>query len=85
MGQWGHAGQSGFLPYSQNLKWQKTFTWPTAAIDNNTNWDKKWVIWLFLIRRLSLLLVFRMFNTTLHQDKKCLVFFSRQKYNAIFT
>ena len=39
---------------------------------------KKWAIWLFLIRRLSLLLVFRMFDGTNHQDKMCLAFFSRK-------
>ena len=41
MGQRGHAGQSGFLPLSQNYEGQKTFTWPTAAIDNKTNCYKK--------------------------------------------
>ena len=60
------------------LKMAKISTWPTAAIDNKTNWHKKWVIWLFLIRILSLLLIFRMFDLTIHQDKKCLAFFSRK-------
>ena len=78
MEQRGHAGQSGFLPLSQNYEGQKTFTWPTAAIDNKTNCYKKWVIWLFLIRKLSLLLVFRMFDLTIHQDKKYPAFFSRK-------
>ena len=78
MGQRGHAGQRGFSPLSQNYEWQRIFTWPTAALDNETNWHKKSAIWLFLIRRLSLLLVFRMFDRTIHQDKMCLAFFSRK-------
>ena len=78
MGQRGHAGQRGFLPFLQNYDGLKTFTWPTAAIDNKTNCYKNWVIWLFLIRRLSLLLVFRMLALTIHQVKKYLAFFSRK-------
>ena len=74
----GTCGAKRFFAILAKLQMAKTFTWPTAAIDNNTNWDKKWTLWLFLIRRLSLLLVFRMFNLTFHQDKKCLVFFSRK-------
>ena len=78
MRQRGHTRQRGFLPLSQNEEWQRTFTWPTPALDNKTNWHRKWAIWLFLIRRLSLLLVFRMFDRTIHQDKMCLAFFSQK-------
>ena len=56
----------------------KNFTRPTDAIDNKTNFHKKWVIQFFLFRRLSLLSIFLKFGPTIHQDKNCLAFFSRK-------
>ena len=84
MGQRGHAGQRGFFAIIAKLRMARTFTWLTAVLDNKTNWHKKWAIWLFLIRRLSLLLGFRMFDLTIHQDKMCLVFFSQKNITQSF-
>ena len=45
-GRWGKAVMrgKGFFASVAKLRKANTFTWPIAAIDNKTNWHKKWVI-----------------------------------------
>ena len=58
MEKWGNASlrvKPDPYMFSQNHEWEKTFTWPRAAINNKTNLLKKWAIRFFLILGLSLL------------------------------
>ena len=80
-GRWGNGNMRGkavFCHIRKTKNGKKLLLGQQLQLTITQIGTKKWVIWLYLIRRLPLLLVFRVFNLTFQQDKKCLVFFSRK-------